>query len=166
MRKPSNRAQKYWAKLIEWYGSRVAENYGPQPPDEWCDFFDRTDPDDVAMAMRSCRRSTPIHPPTLGQLEAAIPEKIAGPIGPSKPLKLCDLMMEKHGKELCRHQLAKPWNYFGPMTTFDRQIQGLKASEKPPTVTHPDPVGVQVPPCEECEKPSFRVRLDQALVAA
>jgi len=29
-----------------------------------------------------------------------------------------------------------------------------------------DPIGVQVPPCAECSKPSFRARLDQALVAA
>ncbi len=165
-KQPSKRALVYWGKLIEWYGSRVAENYGDSPPEEWCEFFDRNDPDDVTQAMRSCRHSTPIHPPTLGQLEAAVPEKIVGPSGPSKAQKLCDLMLEKHDKEMCKHQRAKPWNYFGPSVTFDLIQRGLKASEKPPTVTHTDPIGVQVPGCEECGTQSFRVRLDQALVAA
>lgn len=165
-RRISTRAQKLWDKLGSWYGARLNEQYGAHPPEDWAELFDRTDPDDMAEAMIVCRRLTPIHPPTLGQLEDSIPTRIEGPAGPSKPERLCFLMLEKYGQDLCKHQLAMPWNYFGPVVTGERILRGLKANEKPPTVTHSDPIGVQVPACAACEKPSFRVRLDQALVAA
>lgn len=162
-RRISHRAQKLWDKLASWYGARIAEQYGANPPEDWAELFDRTDPDDIASALIDARRLSPIHPPTLGQVEAAIPRKQrTGPGEKSKPEKIAELMLAKHGKDLCPHQCARPWNYFGPMTTFEL----LPKRVPPQYVTHPDPRGVQVPPCEACGKPSFRVTLDQALVAA
>lgn len=156
-RRISNRSQKLWDRLSSWYGARLAEQYGAHPPEDWCAVFDRTDPDDMQRALIDMRRSSPIHPPTLGQLEEAIPEKTSGPLAQSKPEKIALLMLEKHDKDMCQHQRARPWNYFGPMTTFER----LPKQTPPAYVTHPDPIGAQVPPCVECGKPSFRVRLDQ-----
>ncbi len=154
--KVSKRASKVWAKLGEWYGSRLADNYGPTPPEDWCEIIDRTDDESLHSALLSVRRASPIHPPTLGQLEDAIPKRESGKAGPSKPERLATLMLRN---DLCKHQLFSRWNYFGPMTTFEL----LPKRTPPEYVTHPDPRGVQVPPCEQCERPSYRVTLAQEM---
>jgi hypothetical protein len=107
------------------------------------------------------RRESPKFPPTLGDLEKAIPKRETGNSGPSKPQRLADLMLKLHGRDMCAHQVARPWTYSGPLVTFE-----LLPAQKPPAyVTHPDPRTVVVAPCDSCEKPSFRVKLDQEVTA-
>jgi hypothetical protein len=137
----------------------MAENYGPTPPEDWCEVIDRTDDDALNTALLHVRRQSPIHPPTLGQIEDAIPKRETGNTGPSKPERLAALMIAKHGAEMCKHQRAKTWNYFGPMNTFELKTD----KKKPDYVTHVDPRGVQCQPCDECGKASFRVLLEHEI---
>ncbi len=162
-RKISFRANRVWKRLGSWYGTRLVEQYGEHPPEDWAEIIDRTDDERLDDALLQVRRDTPIHPPTLGQLEAALPKKQWTSDGqPSKPQQIADLMLEKHGAEMCIHQLARPWSYFGPMAEFE-----VLPKSKPPVYTrHPDARGVVVAPCEHCDKPSYRVLLEQALVVA
>lgn len=153
----SRRASKAWDRLRQWYGARLVEQYGDVPPPDWCDVFDRTDDERLEDALLTVRRDSPIHPPTLGQIEVAVPKRQASG-APSKPQQLADLMMQKHGREMCVHQIATTWNYFGPMREF--QFAGIKP---PVFVSHPDPHGVQVPACARCSLPSRRVLLDEAV---
>lgn len=155
----SRRASKVWEKLGQWYGSRFADNYGPTPPEDWCGVIDRTDDESLHSALLSVRRASPIHPPTLGQLEDAIPKRETGNSGPSKPERLATLMLQN---DLCKHQCLARWSYFGPMTTFEIK----RDKGKPDYVTHPDPRGVVVAACEECGKPSVRVLLEHDLTVA
>lgn len=156
-RKLSRRAIKTWDRLGQWYGARLQENYGPTPPDDWAELIDRTDDERLLDALLAVRRASPIHPPTLGQIESAIPKREFRNEGPSKPDRLATLMLSTH--DLCQHQLAKTWNYFGPMREFER----LPKQVPPAFITHPDPRGVQVPPCESCDRPSYRVLLENAI---
>jgi hypothetical protein len=84
-RRISTRAIRTWAKLGQWYGSRLADNYGTTPPEDWCELIDRTDDDRLLDALLAVRRESPIHPPTLGQIENSIPKRESGNSGPSKP---------------------------------------------------------------------------------
>jgi hypothetical protein len=156
-RKISRRASRTWEKLGQWYGSRLADNYGPTPPDDWIELIDRTDDERLNTALALVRSQTPIHPPTLGQLESSLPKREPVNTGPSVPQQLADLMLKRH--VLCIHQLNRPWNYFGPM----REFEVLPPSKPPKTITHPFPRGVQVAACEECGKPTYRVLLDQSV---
>lgn len=156
--KVSRRASKVWDRLGQWYGSRLADSYGPTPPEDWVTVIDRTDDERLDQALSHVRHQTPIHPPTLGQLEDAIPKRETGNSGPSKPQRLADLMMRLHGRDMCPHQIRSVWNYFGPLVTFE--IKGDKKAP-PQYVTHPDPRGVQAPSCDACGKASYRVLFDQ-----
>src|SRR5690606_34233952 len=74
-RKLSRRASRIWERLGQWYGSRLADAYGPTPPEDWAELIDRTDDERLEDALVSVRRESPVFPPTLGQLEAAIPKR-------------------------------------------------------------------------------------------
>jgi hypothetical protein len=160
-RKLSYRATKTWERLGQWYGSRLADNYGPTPPDDWCELINRTDDESLDAALFAVRRESPIHVPTLGQIENAIPKRESGNSGPSKPERLASLMMRIHGKDLCPHQIRMIWTYSGPMNTFEL----LPKRPKPEYVTHPDPRVVTAPGCEACGKAPYRVTLDQDTTA-
>lgn len=161
-RRISKRADAAWKRVASWYGSRLFEQYGQHPPEDWCELFDRTDDERLWDALLAVRRESPIHPPTLGQIETALPKKQwSSGTQPSKPQQIADLMLATHGSDLCIHQMARPWNYFGPM----REFEVLPKSKPPMYITHADPRGVQVAPCEQCEKPSYRVLLEQAVTA-
>lgn len=159
-RRISKRSDSSWKRLGSWYGARLFEQYGQHPPEDWCELFDRTDDERLWDALLAVRRESPVHPPTLGQIEAALPKKQWASNGePSKPQQCADLMLAKHGEDMCKHQRAMPWNYFGPM----REFEVLPKSKPPMYITHPDPRGVQVPACEECGKPTYRMTLDEAV---
>lgn len=154
-RKLSRRASRVWDRLGQWYGSKLADSYGPTPPEDWAVLIDRTDDERLEQALLAVRRESPVFPPTLGQIESQIPKRATGG-GPSKPQQLAELMLKTH--DLCEHQRARPWNYFGPLREF------LMPKIDPPLyVTHPDPRGVQVPACEQCGKPSYRVKLEDSV---
>lgn len=155
-RKISSRASKVWERLGQWYGARMADSYGPTPPDDCAELIDRTDDVRLWDALFAVRKETPIFPPTLGQLEAALPRRnLDADRQPSKAQTLCELMLKTHGMQMCMHQHARPWNYFGPVSEF--------AVANKQSVSHADPRGAQVPACEACGRPSYRVTLDEAV---
>jgi hypothetical protein len=152
----SRRAKRTWDRLGSWYGSRLADQYGEHPPEDWVDLFDRTDDERLDQALSSVRHASPIHPPTLGQLENAIPRReVAG--SPSRAQTVANAIMTRHGAEMCIHQLKQPWNYFGPVKDFISKSRGENGNE---VIKHPEVRGVQVPACAECSKPTFRMLVD------
>lgn len=68
----SVRARRVWDRLSEWYGTRVAETYGPNPPRDWCRLVDRSNDADVKRALSTIRTKHPSHPPTLPEFETAL----------------------------------------------------------------------------------------------
>lgn len=68
----SPRARRVWDRLTEWYGTRVAETYGPNPPRDWCRLVDRSNDFDVKRALNTIRTKHPSHPPTLPEFESAL----------------------------------------------------------------------------------------------
>lgn len=155
-RKVSPRAERVWKRLAEWYGARLADQYGPTPPPDWQAVINGADEDRLEQGLIAVRRMSPAYPPTLGQLESAIPPKRAKS-EKSIPQMLADHVVETRGHQLCVHQLSKPWNYFGPMQEFVSKHRGNEV------ITHPAIRGVQVPGCEPCERPTYRVLLEQVL---
>lgn len=156
MPKLSRRALKTWERLGQWYGSKLADSYGPTPPEDWAELIDRTDDERLMDALLAARRETPIFPPTLGQIEALIPQRKQQSRGPSKPEQIAELMLRN---PLCKHQLSGRWSFFGP----PREFEVLPKRKPPEFVTHPDPRGAQVDACEKCESPSYRVLLEDAI---
>ena len=143
-RKPSRRAAAFWRRLIQTYGARISEQYGPTCPPDWCVVVDRTDPERLELALIAIRRDYLQFPPTLGQFEAAIPKKKFGP-QESVPDRLAELVVRRRGTTMCRHQLARPWSYFGKM---------IDTGERSPL---PQTNGVVVPSCVDCGRNSLRV---------
>lgn len=156
-RKLSRRAGSFWTRLAHSWGSKFIDAYGPTPPEDWANAIERTDDERLEQALTILRRDTPTFPPTLGQLENAIPKRQSGD-GISKVQRLAGLMLDTHGAELCEHQRAMPWNYFGPLREYL-----LPKIDPPDYVTHPDPRGVHVAACEACGTPSRRVLLEKAV---
>ncbi len=68
----SARARHFWNRLTEWYGTRVAETYGPNPPRDWARLVDRSSDIDLKRALATIRTKHPSHPPTLPEFEAAL----------------------------------------------------------------------------------------------
>src|SRR5690606_29850242 len=98
----SRRAKQVWKRLMSWYGAPViAERFGAEPPEEWCELIDRTDPDRLEDALAKVRRDHLNFPPTFGQFEAAIPEKRRVE-GPSIPVLLVRYAVSRYS--LCQHQ--------------------------------------------------------------
>lgn len=156
-RSVSRRAQRVWDRLASWYGTRLVDQYGKHPPEDWCGAIDRTDDERLEVGLLGARRASPAHPPTLGQFEAAIPAKQIGIGGQSAPEKLCEYAIKTFGHELCKHQIARPWSYFGPMTEYASKGRGGQM------VMMPEVRGVVVPACDECGKQSRRVLLAEIL---
>lgn len=150
----SRRADRTWKRLATWYGARFAEQYGATPPADWAEVIDRTDDERLETGLAVVRRAHVNHPPTLGQFEAAIPAKRTDTGGrASIPSQLSAHALRTF--PMCKHQIARPWNYFGPIEEFISKHRGNEV------IRHPRIRGVQIPACQDCEKPSYRATLDE-----
>lgn len=152
--KASSRALKVWSRLGQWYGSRIAESYGDIPPPDWCALIDRTDDERLDVALMNVRRETPIHPPTLGQLEAALPQRRHQSNREDGPMARLVTHVLKT-RQPCPHQVRSGWSWFGPE---EEVVSKQRGSE---VVRHVMPRGCVVPECAECGKPSVRALLDE-----
>lgn len=154
--KVSRRASQIWNRLGQWYGSKLADSYGPTPPPDWITVIDRTDDERLDQALIDIRRASPIFPPTLGQLEAALPaRRIAG--SPSAVLMLAEAAELRWRTSLCKHQRGRPWNYFGPMEEYvSKHLGGA-------IVRHANisKGGVQIDGCAECGSESKRLLMSE-----
>lgn len=114
----SKRADRVWKRLIEAYGSRVAENYGRDIPKSWVDAIEDLNDEQVTYGLRKVVRDSPIHPPALGQFEAACIDMPQAQTqkGPNIQEQLCAYATLKlHPKvelgELPAWSFSRPWTY-------------------------------------------------------
>ena len=143
-RKPSRRANNVWRRLVQTYGTKMADQYGPSPPPDWCTLIDRTDDDRIESAIVAVRQKYVDWPPTLPQFEASIPgRKITH--GDSIPDRLA--VYAVRALKLCEHQLPIPWTYFGKVT--EEWYEPWKQTRK-----NYETRGVTIPACaaEGCPK--------------
>lgn len=105
----SNRAAHVWKRLGSWYGARLAEDYGPTPPRDWCTVIDRADRGVLRDALVHIRQTCPIHPPTLPQLEAAI-RAVSPPSEPPRDYREA-LTAEVLRRRLTPRQLISAWTW-------------------------------------------------------
>lgn len=110
-RRVSTRAKRVWRRLGQNYGARLADQFGPSCPEDWCDVIDRTDDERLDKALTKIRGEHLQFPPTLGQFEAAIPKRQFGGNQDSIPDRLACYAVKT--LNLCEHQLPLPWSYFG-----------------------------------------------------
>jgi len=68
----SRRALRVWDRLTQWYGQRIAEQYGPTPPADWAAAVDQAADADVQRALTECRAKHVSFPPTLPEFEALL----------------------------------------------------------------------------------------------
>jgi len=107
------RAKHVWTRLGEWYGSKLAEQYGPVPPEDWCEIVDRADNETVKRGLSVIRSTYVSWPPTLPQFEEAMRTTDRSRGTPSAPVteRLVEFVL-KH-RRLTPRQLAAPWTYLG-----------------------------------------------------
>jgi hypothetical protein len=116
-----NRSERVWLRLVQAYGSRVADSYGPKMPKPWADAVDDLTDEQIAYGLRKVIRDTPIHPPTLGQFVAACADMPLAQAdqGASIQAQLCAYVMltrfpsdkdSKFTQDQVR-QSSAPWNY-------------------------------------------------------
>lgn len=115
------RAKRIWLRLIQAYGSRVAESYGEDMPRPWIDAVADLTDEQIAYGLRKVTRDTPIHPPTLGQFVACCVDfpQASGDDGPTIQAQLCAYVMRtryptdrdsKFTPDQMR-QSSQPWTY-------------------------------------------------------
>lgn len=126
-RKISARAKRVWQRLCEWYGNRMAESYGPTPPEDWCDVVDRSGNDVVKRALSTIRQNYFDHPPTFPQFEKAFaaPVQAERDSGPSIQERLCAYVMRHHASRLTQRQIRGPSHYtYKRAQWVDDQVRG------------------------------------------
>lgn len=117
----NKRADRVWLRLVQSYGSRVAESYGEDIPKIWADAVEDLTDEQITYGLRKVTRDTPIHPPTLGQFVAAcadMPQNHAEG-GPTMQELLCAYVMLTHFPTNRdskftpdqSSQTSRPWTY-------------------------------------------------------
>lgn len=112
--RPSQRAQRVWDRLSQWYGARLAEQYGDTPPPDWCEVIDDADNDTVKLVLAQIREKHTTHPPTFPEFDALFAKAkrpVAASTGPTIKEQLADFVL-KH-RALTREQLRMPWTFLG-----------------------------------------------------
>lgn len=137
----NNRVRHWWKRLNQSWNMRLVEKFGSNPPEDWSDLIARCDDSRMEQALFKLQAETPVHPPTLGQLRAAIPQR-HGNVA-SAPERLAEHVMQV--KSLCEHQSSKPWTYFGERGE-DGSSHGWISTK-----------GVKVPKCDECNRTGVTV---------
>lgn len=114
--KPSQRAQRVWDRLSDWYGVRFADQFGDLPSQDWCTVIDGVSNDDLVAALVLVRERHVTFPPTLPEFVALVKEvRMPRARGPSVAEQLAAFVARAY--PLTPAQLARPW-------TFQYQIVG------------------------------------------
>jgi len=111
----SPRAKRLWQRLIEWYGTRIIEQYGDAPPEDWSAVIDGVDNDQVKRGLGIIRSKHAAHPPTFPQFaEAMTPPKVEqGPRVTTIEERLCKFAAYNYWDMLTAKQRRGPWTYIG-----------------------------------------------------
>jgi hypothetical protein len=126
--KPSARAKRVWDRLQDWYGVRLTEQFGPEPPKDWCDVVDRSDNEQVKRALSVVRSDYTNFPPTFMQFEKAFKPAVK-PYGqkvPSNAERLSNFVTANY--RLTPKQLRGPWKYLS--REFDAPDHSGKIRER------------------------------------
>lgn len=145
-RRPSTRSFRTWRRLSAHYGTRLVDQYGKSPPEDWCRTIDGTDDPRLEQALMVLRREYPDHPPTLGQFERCIPER---EIDNENVIDALAVYVTTHSR-FCEHQRCMPWTYFG----YYRET--VDARGRPSRI--PITTGVTVPVCD-CPQGNHGIRV-------
>ena len=111
---PSARARRVWKRLTDWYGARLGEMFGEEPPPDWCEIVDQADNEPIKTGLSKIRTTYTAHPPTLPQFAAAMrPARHVLEVGPSNAERLAEFAMRQVGRQLTPKQIREPWLYGG-----------------------------------------------------
>lgn len=97
--------------MVEWYGARVAEQYGEDPPIDWCRAVDAVNDATVQRGLSLIKSRYIDHPPTLPQFEACMRPAESSNRGPSELEQLCAFVMRHVGARLTPLQIRTSWTY-------------------------------------------------------
>lgn len=115
-KRPSPRAQRFWDRLVSWYGTRLTDQYGKDPAGDWCDVVDDHDNPTVALVLAEIKSKHPQYPPSYPEVDALFVRLRKPPgadAGPTVPERLCDYVLRHYAGRLTRTQLHAPWTYIG-----------------------------------------------------
>lgn len=148
----SPRAQRFWDRLVTWYGSRLTDQYGANPKGDWCELIDDHTNELVSSALAEIRSKHPQFPPSFPEVDGIF-AKLKTPTptnaGPSMHEELTDFVLRN--RQLTDHQRRMPWKYLG--RTFDAPgIDGKTRAHHGVEIT-----GVIVP--SDGEHPGYRVMI-------
>lgn len=147
----SPRAKRVWARLGEWYGTKLADQYGPFPPKDWCDLVDDADNEQIKIGLNRIRGEYLAWPPTLPQFADAIkPVERARDTGPTVLDRLIEFVVAN--RALTRTQLRTPWTFLG------REFDAPGPDGKMRRNHGVDVIGVVVP--ADGDHPGYRVMLE------
>lgn len=116
----NKRANRVWDRLIQSYGTRVAEMYGLEMPKPWVDAVDDLSDEQIAYGLKAVLRESPIHPPALGQfVQCCVNMPVAQSTeGPSLQAQLCEYaalklahLRSKTATPAERLMYSRPWTY-------------------------------------------------------
>lgn len=150
--KISKRASLLWTRLTQWYGSRLAEQFGPTPTEDWCAIVDATSDEVMRLALSEIRTKHPTYPPTLPEFDALV-AKCKVPTqtsyGATIQEQLCDFVLRN--RAMTWTQTRMPWKYIG--RTFEgRNLKGEMVAHHGVEI-----VGVIVP--ADGDHPGYRVMI-------
>jgi len=63
------RADRVWDRLIQFYGTRVAEMFGPDVPEPWIEAIEDLTDEQIIYGLKAVLRESPDHPPALGRFQ-------------------------------------------------------------------------------------------------
>lgn len=135
MRNKDKRADRVWDRLIQSYGTRVAEMYGVDMPKPWVDMVDDLSDEQVAYGLKAILRQSPIHPPALGEfLQCCVNMPVAQRSeGPSIQAQLCEYaalrlkhLIRKDAPPSERSQYSRPWVYVYREWWDDARPKGME----------------------------------------
>ncbi len=139
----TKRTDRIWLRLVQAYGSRVAESYGDEMPKPWLDAIDDLTDEQIAYGLRKVTRDTPIHPPTLGQFVNCcvdMPQPVSNK-GPTIQEQLCVYASLMLRARLDPAQFALPWEYLYREWIDDEKPKHLQRQAECTGVVIPAVVG-------------------------
>lgn len=147
----SARAQRFWDRLVDWYGVRFSDQFGEHPPEDWRRLVDAASNDAVAEVLAEIRSKHVTHPPTFPEVDALFTRAGRPPVaslGPTVQERLADWVVRN--RTLTRNQLRMPWSWIG---SGDARNRGPGKSDPNFQI-----VGVIVP--ADGEHPGYRVMVE------
>jgi len=107
----SPRSKRVWGRLSDWYGDALSQ-YGPFPPQDWCEVIDEL-PNAAAerAALSEVRQKHLTFPPRFPEFESIVARagRPTALTGPSMQERLCDFVLRN--RTLSDAQRRAPWTY-------------------------------------------------------